>query len=251
MASPGLALSGFANLDQEVAPEYPNGFTAAPGSANRSAAATEIQPLPIAIPHDTVTLSSSAAPRATYQESGTNPAAAPLSAPAFYPPGRASRATATAAVPATESPANSQSTAAKHGESTALSETQTLPKPAPAPHETDASQNDPYRASTQTTQQSLLQLDRTLQQIGINPQRTSLIRRVALVRLANDPPALGQYFGASPSVTAPASSASTKTESTQQPTQRPASPDAASTESATETSHQTFGTNGKRLNVSA
>lgn len=48
---------------------------------------------------------------------------------------------------------------------------------------------------------SLQHLDETLQQIGINPFSISIVRREALLSLANDPSALVQYFQTSPSNT--------------------------------------------------
>jgi hypothetical protein len=50
------------------------------------------------------------------------------------------------------------------------------------------------QASSVTAQEQLQQLDRTLQQLGINPESVSLIRRVELLRLADNPAALQQYF---------------------------------------------------------
>jgi hypothetical protein len=45
-----------------------------------------------------------------------------------------------------------------------------------------------------TPKTQLQQLDRTLQQLGINPESVSLNRRVELLRLADNPAALQQYF---------------------------------------------------------
>jgi hypothetical protein len=50
------------------------------------------------------------------------------------------------------------------------------------------------QAPSVTAQEQLQQLDRTLQQLGINPESVSLIRRVELLRLADNPAALQQYF---------------------------------------------------------
>ena len=57
-----------------------------------------------------------------------------------------------------------------------------------------ASKTAAAQASSVTAQEQLQQLDRTLQQLGINPESVSLIRRVELIRLANNPAALEQYF---------------------------------------------------------
>ena len=45
-------------------------------------------------------------------------------------------------------------------------------------------------ASTPTQQEQLAQLNRVLEQLGINPQSISLDNRLALIKSANDPPAL-------------------------------------------------------------
>jgi hypothetical protein len=58
----------------------------------------------------------------------------------------------------------------------------------------EASKTAATQASSVTAQEQLQQLDRTLQQLGINPESVSLIRRVELIRLANNPAALEQYF---------------------------------------------------------
>ena len=58
----------------------------------------------------------------------------------------------------------------------------------------EASKTAAAQASSVTAQEQLQQLDRTLQQLGINPESVSLIRRVELIRLANNPAALEEYF---------------------------------------------------------
>ena len=45
-------------------------------------------------------------------------------------------------------------------------------------------------APTPTQQEQLAQLDRVLEQLGISPQSISLDNRLALIKSANDPPAL-------------------------------------------------------------
>jgi hypothetical protein len=53
------------------------------------------------------------------------------------------------------------------------------------------------RAPHPSAQESLQELDLSLQRIGIDPQRVSLIRRAEALNLADDPLALEQYFQAS------------------------------------------------------
>jgi len=55
------------------------------------------------------------------------------------------------------------------------------------------------QAAHPSAQESLQELDLSLQRIGIDPQRVSLIRRVEALNLANNPLALEQYFQASSS----------------------------------------------------
>jgi hypothetical protein len=243
MASPGLALSGFKNLDQELGAEYSSPLIT-PGPESIPAA-TEVQPLPVALPHDTVTLSTAGSQRATYQPTAFSSAVS-VSGAAFDPPARTNRANSEALAARNSEGSHSSTTG---GEATTTSTTKPSPHTPAAPRESDVALNDPYRAATQTTQQSLLQLDRTLQQIGVNPQHTSLIRRVALIRLANDPPALGEYFGPPPSVAPIAPGPATQTESAAKPssTSRTTSENSIAEQDGT---HQTFAPQGKRLNVS-
>jgi hypothetical protein len=49
-------------------------------------------------------------------------------------------------------------------------------------------------AAESTAEQSLRELNRSLEEIGINPDSISLIRRAQLLPLANDPTALREYF---------------------------------------------------------
>lgn len=58
----------------------------------------------------------------------------------------------------------------------------------------------PPPAARPTPQESLQQLDESLQRVGINPQSVSLIRRVQFLSLADDPLALEQYFQSPPPV---------------------------------------------------
>ena len=67
----------------------------------------------------------------------------------------------------------------------------------PAPAQTNGSPARPALASNATTaaptpsqQEQLAQLDRVLERLGINPQSISLDNRLALIKSANDPPAL-------------------------------------------------------------
>jgi hypothetical protein len=57
----------------------------------------------------------------------------------------------------------------------------------------------PSQGFHSSAQQSLQQLDESLQRMGIDPQRISLIRRVEALNLADDPLALEQYFRSSAS----------------------------------------------------
>jgi hypothetical protein len=242
MASPVLALSRFTNLDQEFAPEYPNQLT---GSTSGSVA--DVQPLPFGIPQDTVALSSAGTQPEPYQTPAAT-LAAPLSAAASYVPVRPKENTSPAST--TRNSNSSQSSIKSSAESKASSLPKAPPKPEAAPRESEASQNDPYQATTQTTQQSLLQLDRTLQQIGVDPQHTSLVRRVALVRLANDPPALGEYFGPPSSVVASASnSISQAAAPTPEPSDLKPTPNIP--KASADAPHRPFVPQGKLLNVSA
>src|ERR1700722_3474261 len=236
MASNGLSLGRFTNLDQEIAPEYSNPRNV-PAPESSPASTTEAQPLAIPLPHDTVTLSTAVSQRSPYQASATSLAAS-VSDAASYP---------SSAAPSSES---SQSSTVTGGKSTVAPTAKEQRKPQAPPRESEASQNDPYQATTQTTQQSLLQLDGTLQQIGVNPQDASLIRRVALVRLANDPPALAEYFGPSSSVVASIPKPPSQSESA-----APKHPDSDPTpnpqRTAQDAPHQKFAPEGKLLNVSA
>ncbi len=249
MASPGLALSGFTNLDQEFAPEYSNPLS---GSApSNSAAGTDFQPVPVKIAHDTVTLSNTRSQSDPYQAPGTIAAAAAsaVASNQSVPP-KAS----TPPISTTRNSDSSQTSTKGETESTIAS----VPKPPPKPEATArpsaATQDDSYQATTQTTQQSLLQLDRTLQQIGVDPQHTSLVRRVALVRLANDPPALGEYFGPPSSVaetvaeTAASSPARTHAAAPEPSASKPA---ANTPKTSPDAPHRSFVPPGKLLNVSA
>ena len=64
-----------------------------------------------------------------------------------------------------------------------------FPAPAPPPS-TSANATAAAASPTLTQQEQLAQLNRALEQLGINPQSISLDNRLALVRSANDPPAL-------------------------------------------------------------
>ncbi len=246
MASPGLALTRFTNLDQEFAPEYSNALVG-PTSEN-SAAGTTSQPTSTSLPHDTVTLSNAVPLSEPYQTTGTSTATS-LASISTFPPVRSKTAFPASTTGNPESP---QSPAQTRAELAASSTLKAPPKPTapPPPRESEAAQDDSYQPTTQSTQRSLLQLDRTLQQIGVDPQHTSLVRRVALVRLANDPPALGEYFGP-PSIVA-AATASSPAEA------RPPATESASSKSTPDTPkpsadapHRSFVPQGKLLNVSA
>jgi hypothetical protein len=224
MASPGLALSRSTNLDQEFAPEYQSPLTgSAPGN---SASGSDVQPLPIGTPHDTVTLSNSGSQHELHQALVTSSASSAFSA-AAYPTIRAKASiSAVSAIP------------------------KASPKPESAPREAEVPKEDLYQATTQNTQQSLLQLDRTLQQIGVDPQHTSLVRRVALVRLANDPPALGEYFGPPSAASAAASNSAAETNSpAPEHTTFKSTADVAKTSS--DAPRRPFLPQGKLLNVTA
>jgi hypothetical protein len=239
MASPDLALSRFTNLDQEFAPEYPNPLT---GSASENnAVGSAFQPLPISIPHDTVTPSKPSSEPEPFRSLGTS-AAPSLSSAATY--SKVPTKEKTSAVSTVRNSENSQSSNTGSAKSTASSTPKAPPEPEAAPRETEAPQEDSYQT---TTQQSLLQLDRTLQQIGVDPQHTSLVRRVALVRLANDPPALGEYFGPPSAVAASISSSPAQTNS---PAPEPTTTDEVS-KASTDPPHRHFVSQGKLLDVTA
>jgi hypothetical protein len=245
MASPGLALSGFTNLDQEFAPEYQNSLTgSAPGN---STAGSDVQPLPIGTPHDTVTLSNPGSEPDQYQSLRTT-AAASFPSAAHYPTVRDKASISP--VLSERNSERSQSSTKESADARASSTPKAPPKLEAVPSETEAPQEDSYQATTQTAQQSLLQLDRTLQQIGVDPQHTSLVRRVALVRLANDPPALGEYFGPPSAVAATTSNFHAETRS---PAPEPATPTPTTdtVNAPSEPLHRSFLPEGKLLNVIA
>jgi hypothetical protein len=64
--------------------------------------------------------------------------------------------------------------------------------PAPAQTTSSPTQVTPTSSATTTPsqQEQLAQLDRVLERLGINPQSISLDNRLALIKSANDPPAL-------------------------------------------------------------
>jgi hypothetical protein len=66
---------------------------------------------------------------------------------------------------------------------------QTASSPAQISSASDAA-TTPATAPSLSQQEQLAQLDRVLEQLGISPQSISLDNRLALVRSANDPPAL-------------------------------------------------------------
>jgi hypothetical protein len=244
MASPVLALSRFTNLDQESAPEYATQLTVSTHGSGADSA--DVQPLPLGIPEDTVTLSSARTQPNSYSTPAATPAPS-LSAAASYLPVRAKENISPDLN--TRNARSTQSSTNSIGDSTTSSLSKAPPKPAPPPRESEASQDDPYQATNQTTQQSLLQLDRTLEQIGVDPQHTSLVRRVALVRLANDPPALGEYFGPASSVAASTTNSSSPASSpAPEPSDSKVTPDVP--KASTDTSHRSFVPQGKLLNVS-
>jgi hypothetical protein len=244
MASPILLLSRFTNLDQEFASDRPNQLT---GSTSGSGSdGPDVQRLPLGIPEDTTTLSSERTLPDPYQTPAATPATS-LPAASYAPvrdeentsPGSTRRITD-----------NSQSPANSSAESTSSPVPKGPLQPEVAPRESKGSQDDSYQATSQTTQQSPLQLDRTLQQIGVDPQHTSLVRRVALVRLANDPSALGEYFDPPSAVSASYSSSPAQTNSSASDASASRlAPDTP--EAPADAPHRSFVAQSKLLNVSA
>jgi len=181
MSSVGLALNRTASVGQEFAQEPPP--NSAPTSPYRDPVIGGPTPnsLSSAAPEDTVTISNTLSPSRPPQNQftdgvlgGTNPAAPDASRAA------AGRDDLLNAKPSSNPSAVNSAQVTANGDPKSL--------------KTSAAQ-----PSSVTAQEQLQELDRTLQQLGINPEGVSLIRRVELLRLANDPAALEQYFQSSPS----------------------------------------------------
>ena len=224
MSSVALGLSQVTDAAPRFAQERANEIPASDARSLPVASGNE-PPLPPATPHDTVTLSAtgfpSASPRIPNSQGFAQspamiaPAFVALTDPVFYPPesfGKSSTAGTTSsngnAVPA-RSPSNPVKREDLSNTAASNPNSNTASGAAPA-------DDEPTNAATAQTsgpiaQESLQQLDRTLQQIGINPQSISLIRRVELLSFANDPLALEQYFRTPPAGTAEVSRPSSTT----------------------------------------
>src|ERR1700722_10035516 len=181
MSSVGLALSRTASVSREFAqkpspssnPTLPYRNAAIGGSAPNS--------LPSQIPEDKVTISNTLSFSKPPQNQSTNGVLGGANSAAPD----ASRAAAGRDDLLNTKP-NSNPSAVNSAQVTANGDPKSLKNTAAQP-------------SSVTAQEQLQELDRTLQQLGINPEGVSLIRRVELLRLANDPAALEQYFQSSPS----------------------------------------------------
>jgi|SRR5271156_357428 len=169
MSSVGLAPSSATSISQEFAQEQPPNPIPTSASLDTFIGAPVQNPLSSEVPQDTVTLSSALLPPTLPQHQSTK----------GLPPGAPETSRAAAGrYDLLNAKSNSNPTAVK----SALVKADGTP------------QANLVQVSSPNAQEELQQLDRTLQQLGINPQTVSLIRRVELLRLANDPAALEQYF---------------------------------------------------------
>lgn len=229
MSSVGLALNRTASVSQEFAQEPPPNPT--PTSQYRDPVIAGAAPnsFPSTIPEDTVTISNSLAPSRLSQNQAAN------SVPGGAP--EASRAAAGQ---------YDLLNAKQNSNPSAVNSAQVGADGTPKSSNTTGSQPSSVNAQVQ-----LQELDRTLQQLGINPESVSLIRRVELLRLANDPAALQQYFQSSPSSAAQSSQLSSTTANPASPSEiaLPNLANSPKTPAATLLPKSTG--SGDRLNVSA
>src|ERR1700733_3684901 len=176
MSAVGLALSRTASVIQEFAqkpspssnPTLPYRNAAIGGSAPNS--------LPSQIPEDKVTISNTLSFSKPPQNQSTNGVLGG----------------ANSAAPVASRPAAGQYdllNAKQNSNPTAVNSAQVGADGTPKSSNTTGGQ-----PSSVNAQEQLQELDRTLQQLGINPESVSLIRRVELLVLANNPAALQQYF---------------------------------------------------------
>jgi|HubBroStandDraft_2_1064218.scaffolds.fasta_scaffold95407_2 hypothetical protein len=232
MSSVGLALSRTASISQEFAqkpspssnPTLPYRNAAIGGSAPNS--------LPSQIPEDKVTISNTLSFSKPPQNQSTNGVLGG----------------ANSAAPVASRPAAGQYdllNAKQNSNPIAVNSAQVGADGTPKSSNTTGGQ-----PSSVNAQEQLQELDRTLQQLGINPESVSLIRRVELLVLANNPAALQQYFQSSPSNAAQNSQLSpntanpaTPSETTVPAANSPNPPPAMSPSESTVT--------GNHLNVSA
>jgi hypothetical protein len=232
MSSVGLTLSGIASVSQEFAQEPSANPTPTSPYRDPLIDGSTANSLPAKIPEDTVTISSTHSPaRAPQKQTGNGVlGGANSGAP------EASRAAAGHDDFLNAKP-NSNPSAVNSAQVTADGHQKNLKTTAAQPPSVSA-------------QQQLQELDRTLQQLGINPESVTLIRRVELLRLANDPAALQQYFQSSPSTTAQGSQPSS---TAADPTSPPENVEANSANSpnipAASTPFESAG-QGNRLSVS-
>jgi hypothetical protein len=178
MSSVGLALSRTASISQEFAQEpAPNRIPTSPAPDN-VALGPPPNFAPSEVPEDTVTISKALLPAPQNQSTkggvirGENSAAP-----------ETSRAAA-----GSYDLLNAKSNSNPSAVSSAQVKADGTPK---------SSKSTAVQPTSVSAQEQLQQLDRTLQQLGINPESVSLIRRVELLRLANNPAALEQYFQSS------------------------------------------------------
>ena len=201
MSSVGLALSGAAGIGEEFAQEQPSNAASAYAPADPVVPAPVQNPLSSGAPQDTVTLSHGRLPSSTPQNQSTTGLTQGAPSAAFE--------TSSAAAGRYD-----RLNAKSNSNPSAVTSAQIKADGNP----TTASHANAVQASSVTAQEQLTQLDRTLQQLGINPDSVSLIRRVELLRLANDPAALEQSFQSSASPAGPAASVpSTAVASSTQP----------------------------------
>ena len=188
MSSVGLTLSGTILIGQEFAQEQPTNPASASAPVDPVAGAPVQNLLAPGAPQDTVTLSHGRLPSSTPQNQSTKG----LTQGAPSAASETSRAAA-----GRYDLLNAKSNSGSSAVASAQINSDGTPK---------TSQTAVVQASSVTAQEQLQQLDRTLQRLGINPQTVSLIRRVELVGLANDPAALEQYFQSPTSPAGPATS---------------------------------------------
>jgi hypothetical protein len=175
MSSVGLALSGTASVNQEFAQgPAPNRIPTSP-TPDAVAAGSTPNSVPSVVPEDTVTISNALLPPPRNQSTkggvlrGENSVAS-----------ETSRAAA-----GSYDLLNAKSNSNPSAVSSAQVKADGTPK---------SSKSTAVQPTSVNAQEQLQQLDRTLQQLGINPESVSLIRRVELLRLADNPAALEQYF---------------------------------------------------------
>jgi hypothetical protein len=235
MSSVGLALIRTASVSQEFAQEPPPSSTPTSPYQDPLIGGSTPNSLPPNIPEDTVTISNTRSPSRPPQNESANDVLGGVLGGANSAAPEAARAAAGHDDLLNAKP-NSNRSAVNSAQVSANGDPKSLNTTAAQPSSVNA-------------QEQLQELDRTLQQLGINPESVSLIRRVELLRLANDPAALQQYFQSSPSTAAQGSRLSSTTANPASLTEI-AVPTSANSPAAATPPPKSTGY-GNRLNVSA